>query len=116
MTQISFCTLRIRTTSQFMEPSSQNRREVEVMAQEINFFVKLQLISVNFNNPGCNPFRTRQADISFLPVEGYREIVLPFNADVWVPLVQGLRVLFKHPLVPSGNAVRTIKNRKMHSA
>lgn len=43
--------------------------------------------------------------ITFLPVQGYWKIVLPFNADVWVPLVQDLRVLLKHPLVPSGNAV-----------
>lgn len=75
-------------------------------AQENPFYcVESRLISSSFNKSGYNPLRTRQKDISFLPVEGYRKIVLPFDADVWVPLVQGLRVLLKHPLVPSGNAV-----------
>lgn len=48
---------------------------------------------------------------SILPIDGHGKIVLPFNADVWVPLVQGLRVLLKHPLVPSGNAVRNQTHR-----
>ncbi len=38
-----------------------------------------------------------------LPVDRQRKIVLSFYADVWVPLVQNLRVLLKHPLVPSGD-------------
>lgn len=38
------------------------------------------------------------------PVNRQREIVLPLDADVWVPLGQGLRVLLKHPLVASGDA------------
>lgn len=111
MTQISFCILRIRTSSRFIKLSSQNHGEVELTAQETHCFVKLQLISGNFNNPGCKPLITWQAGISFLPVEGYWKIVLPFNADVWVPLVQGLRVLLKHPLVPSGNAVKTRQSK-----
>lgn len=68
--------------------------------------VKSQLIPFSFNKSGYNPLVTKQTDnLSLLPVEGYGKIVLPFNADVWVPLVQGLRVLLKHPLVPSGYAV-----------
>lgn len=82
--------------------------EIGLTAQENPFsWVELQLISGSFNKSGYNPLKTRQKDVSFLPVEGYRKIVLPFNADVWVPLVQGLRVLLKHPLVPSGNAAWT---------
>lgn len=84
---------------------------MELTAQEINFFDELQLIFGNFNKPGRNPLMMWQAGIPFLPVEGYRKIVLPFNADVWVPLVQGLRVLLKHPLVPSGNAVKTRRSK-----
>lgn len=40
-----------------------------------------------------------------LPVERHGKVVLPFDTDVWVPLVQSLRVLLKHPLVPSGDTV-----------
>lgn len=50
--------------------------------------------------------------ISSLPVEGYWKIVLSFNADVWVPLVQSLRVLLKHPLVPSGNTMKQMGRKK----
>lgn len=68
--------------------------------------VKSQLIPFSFNKSGYNPLVTKQTiSFSLLPIEGYGKIVLPFNADVWVPLVQGLRVLLKHPLVPSGYAV-----------
>lgn len=47
--------------------------------------------------------KSQENSTSFLPIEGHGKIILPFNADVWVPLVQGLRVLLKHPLVPSGD-------------
>lgn len=50
--------------------------------------------------------------ISSLPVGRYWKIVLSFNADVWVPLVQSLRVLLKHPLVPSGNTRRQMRRKK----
>lgn len=38
------------------------------------------------------------------PVHRLREVVLPFYADVWIPLAKNPSVLLKHPLVPSGNA------------
>lgn len=38
-----------------------------------------------------------------LPVDRQWKVVLSFYADVWVPLVQNLRVLLKHPLVSSGD-------------
>jgi hypothetical protein len=31
-----------------------------------------------------------------------REIILAFNADVWIPLADNPHVLLKHPPVPSG--------------
>ena len=52
----------------------------------------------------------KRGGLVLLPVHGYGKIILPFNADVWVPLVQSLRVLLKHPLVPSGNAARRQKH------
>ena len=45
--------------------------------------------------------------LSFLPIEGHWKVVLSLNADVRIPLVQGLHVLLKHPLIPSGNTVGT---------
>ena len=46
-------------------------------------------------------------DRSVLPIEGHWEVVLSLNADVRIPLVQGLHVFLKHPLIPSGNTVET---------
>lgn len=54
--------------------------------------------------------------ISSLPVKGYWKIVLSFNADVWVPLVQSLRVLLKHPLVPSGNTMRPMGRKTIEKS
>lgn len=41
--------------------------------------------------------------INTLPIDRLRKVVLPFNADVWVPLANNPHVLLKHPSVSSGN-------------
>lgn len=36
------------------------------------------------------------------PINWLREVILSFNADVWIPLANNPHVLLKHPPVPSG--------------
>lgn len=38
------------------------------------------------------------------PIDRLRKVVLPFDADVWVPLADDPHVLLKHPPVASGDA------------
>lgn len=40
-----------------------------------------------------------------------REVILSFNADVWVPLANNPHVLLKHPPITSGNTYLEFEQR-----